>query len=87
MTRSWFAHRVSLVELVGEHAQHDEDVVPAGRENVFPQAPLLGGAEPTPVFVGEARERCPVVGLDSAQAYPFTSICPHLPWQTSRASV
>ncbi|MGW0633434.1 hypothetical protein, partial [Streptomyces sp. NPDC002758] len=33
----WFAHRVSLVELVGEHAHHDEVVVPAGEENVFPQ--------------------------------------------------
>ncbi|MFF4827132.1 hypothetical protein ACFY20_29730 [Streptomyces sp. NPDC001312] len=36
MTGSWFAHRVSLVELVGEHAHHDEVVVPAGEENVFP---------------------------------------------------
>ncbi|MGW4822741.1 hypothetical protein ACWEP4_28045 [Streptomyces sp. NPDC004227] len=28
---------MSLVELVGEHAHHDEVVVPAGEENMFPQ--------------------------------------------------
>ncbi|MFE7332461.1 hypothetical protein ACFU8W_48010 [Streptomyces sp. NPDC057565] len=28
---------MSLVELVDEHAHHDEVVVPAGEENVFPQ--------------------------------------------------